>query len=58
MVRALMLTTTLLLLSAKGSAVAAMITFDERPFQPVNGLSLGGVAFNFTVDGAEQKAMS
>jgi len=33
-------------------AGAARLTFDELPFQPVDGLSFQGVTFGFVVDGA------
>ena len=34
-------------------AGAATLTFDELPFQPVDGLSFQGVTFGFTVDGSD-----
>lgn len=45
----------LLLLGAwcAAGASATTLTFDELPFQPVNGLSYQGVTFGFTVGGAD-----
>src|SRR4051794_20534902 len=39
---------------ASGSAWAApqLVTFDELPFQPLNGVSLKGVTFNFAISGS------
>lgn len=34
------------------SASATTLHFDELPFQPVDGLSIGGVTFGFEVGGA------
>jgi hypothetical protein len=37
--------------AATFSASAATLTMNELPFQPVNGLSFGGVTFTFTIGG-------
>lgn len=48
--RATVLAGSALLLGA--AAPATTLTFDELPFQPVDGLSFSGVTFGFTVGGA------
>ena len=35
------------------SLAATIITFDELPFQPADGISLHGVTFNFTIGGVD-----
>jgi hypothetical protein len=39
------------LMSAGAAEAAVTLTFDELPYQPVNGLSYKGVAFGFTMAG-------
>lgn len=39
-------------LATEQSALAATLTFDELPRQSVNGLSVSGVTFGFTVNGS------
>lgn len=42
----------LLVLCVTASEAAVLITFDEQPTQPVDGLVVEGVAFQFTVGGS------